>query len=252
MEIIIGFLIALGIGLTGVGGGVITAPVLILFLHLPAAEAVGTALIFVTAVKTFAVPIYLWRQQVNFRALRYLLAGGVPGVVTGSLLLKKLDAGSGSGVVLTVVGAVVVISASITLVRFVWKREGRSEINHYGLLGLSASLIGLEVGFSSAGAGALGTIALMQLTTLSAPDVVGTDLMFGFVLALLGGGFHFAQGTFSSQIALRLIGGGIIGGILGAYLAGMFPKRALRMALSVWLVWLGSQLCYRGLALLAR
>ncbi|MFB3917208.1 MAG: sulfite exporter TauE/SafE family protein [Terriglobales bacterium] len=251
MEIIIvGFIIALGIGLSGVGAGVITAPVLILFLHLPAAEAVGTALIFGAAVKTFAVPVYLWRRQVDFRAIRYMLAGGIPGLLAGSLLLKRLNAGSGSGVVLTVVGVVVVVSASVTLIRFVWKPEEISKNSRYALLAFSATLIGLEVGFSSSGAGMLGTIALMHLTALSAAEVVGTDLMFGFALALLGGGFHFAQGTFSSQIVFKLIGGGMVGGVLGAYLAGVFPQRTLRMALSVWLIWLGSQLCYRGLAVL--
>ncbi len=251
--IIIGFLIALSIGLTGVGGGVITAPVLILFLHLPAAEAVGTALIFGAAVKTFAVPVYLWKKQVNFRATRYMLAGGIPGVIAGSLLLKRVNASSGRGLVLAVVGAVVVVSASMNLVRFFLKRERRSsEINRYNLLGLSAGLIGLEVGFSSAGAGALGTTALMQTTTLSAAEVVGTDLLFGFVLALLGGGFHFVQGTYSSQTVLKLIGGGVIGAGIGAYVGGRLPTRMLRMALSVWLVCLGSQLCYRGLAVLAR
>jgi hypothetical protein len=92
----------------------------------------------------------------------------------------------------------------------------------------------------------LGTIALMQLTTMAAPEVVGTDLMFGFVVALIGGGFHFAQGSYDPQVLIRLMAGGIVGGIAGAYLAGVFPKRVLRAAISVWLVWLGSQLCYRG------
>jgi uncharacterized protein len=252
MELVIGFLIALSIGLTGVGGGVITAPVLILFLHMHAAEAVGTALIFGAVVKTFAVPVYLRNKQVDFHAMRYLLVGGIPGVIAGSLLLKRVNAGSGNGLVLAVVGAVVVVSASISLLRFVFKCEVQGKTNRYGLLGLSAGLIGLEVGFSSAGAGALGTVALMQMTTLSAAEVVGTDLFFGFVLALLGGGFHFAQGTYSSQIVLKLIGGGVVGAAIGAYVAGKMPQRALRMALSVWLVWLGTQLCYRGLAVLAR
>lgn len=252
MEIIVGFLIALGIGLTGVGGGVITAPVLILFLHMPAPEAVGTALIFVAAVKTFAVPVYLWRRQVDFRSVGYLLAGGIPAVLGGSLLLNKVNAGNGTGIVLAVVGAIVVVSASMSLIRFFWKRDGGSQTNRHGVLAVAAGFIGLEVGFSSAGAGALGTIALTQLTTLSAAEVVGTDLLFGFVLALIGGGSHFAQGTFNSYVVWRLIGGGVVGAALGAYIAGVMPKRALRMVLSVWLVWLGSQLCYRGFAVLAQ
>ncbi len=250
MEIVIGFLIALGIGLTGVGGGVITAPVLILFLHMPAAVAVGTALIFGVVVKTTAVPVYLWRKQVDFRALRYLLLGGVPGVIGGSILLQGLK--SESGIVLAVVGFIVAISASLTLLRMALKLERSGERNRYVLLALAATVIGWEVGFSSAGAGALGTIALMQLTTLAAPDIVGTDLMFGFVVALIGGGFHFAQGSYDPQVLIRLITGGVVGGIAGAYMAGMFPKRVLRAAISVWLVWLGTQLCYRGWLAMAR
>jgi uncharacterized membrane protein YfcA len=250
VEIVIGFLIALGIGLTGVGGGVITAPVLILFLHMPAAVAVGTALIFGVVVKTTAVPVYLWRKQVDFRALRYLLLGGVPGVIGGSILLQGLK--SESGIVLAVVGFIVAISASLTLLRMALKLERSGERNRYVLLALAATVIGWEVGFSSAGAGALGTIALMQLTTLAAPDIVGTDLMFGFVVALIGGGFHFAQGSYDPQVLIRLITGGVVGGIAGAYMAGMFPKRVLRAAISVWLVWLGTQLCYRGWLAMAR
>lgn len=72
--------------------------------------------------------------------------------------------------------------------------------------------------------------------------------MFGFVIALVGGGFHWAQGSFNPVIAFKLVAGGMLEAMIGAYLAGVLPKRTLRMAMSVWLVWLGSQLCYRGLA----
>jgi uncharacterized membrane protein YfcA len=251
MEVLIGFLIALGIGLTGVGAGSVTAPVLILFLHLPPAEAVGTALIFSAVAKTFAVPVYLTRRQVDLKILSYLLAGGIPGVVCGSILLSRFTAGRSNGVILTIVGAVVVLSAASSLIGFFLRRDVVRHQNRCPLLTFVAALIGLEVGFSSAGAGALGTVALLQLTTLPAAEVIGTDLMFGFVLSLLGGGFHFSQGSFNSVLALKLIGGGILGATLGAYLTKLFPKRALRMGLSVWLVWVGSQLCYRGLAVLS-
>jgi len=87
MEILLGFAIAVAIGLTGVGGGVLTAPLLIVCLGMPATQAVGTALLFVAAVKIFAVPVYLYRRQVDWRTLASMLAGGVPGVVAGSLLL---------------------------------------------------------------------------------------------------------------------------------------------------------------------
>jgi len=79
MTALAGLLIALIIGLTGIGGGVLTAPVLLLFLGLPAPQAVGTALVFVAVVKLFATPMFVVRKQVNYRVLALLLAGGVPG-----------------------------------------------------------------------------------------------------------------------------------------------------------------------------
>ena len=78
MEILAGFLIALAIGVTGVGAGSITAPILILFFHQSASDAVTTALVFGTVVKLIATPIYLARGQVNLRVLRYLAYGGLP------------------------------------------------------------------------------------------------------------------------------------------------------------------------------
>src|ERR1019366_2951950 len=79
MEIALGFLTAVAIGTTGVGAGIITAPVLILFFHVPPVYAVGTALTFGVAVKVLVVPMQLARKQVDFRVLGYMLAGGAPG-----------------------------------------------------------------------------------------------------------------------------------------------------------------------------
>ena len=75
MEIVLGFIIAVAIGITGVGAGVITAPVLILFMHVPPAHAVGTALAFSVAVKMLVVPMQIYRKQVDYRGLG-LPAGG--------------------------------------------------------------------------------------------------------------------------------------------------------------------------------
>ena len=81
MEYVVGFLIATAVGLTGVGAGSITAPILILFFHFKPAIAVGTALTFAAVIKLSVLPIYLRRQQVNFRILLLLCSGGIPGVI---------------------------------------------------------------------------------------------------------------------------------------------------------------------------
>jgi uncharacterized membrane protein YfcA len=248
MEVATGFLIAIAIGLTGVGGGVLTAPILILFMGLPAAESVGTSLVFVAVVKTFAVPFYLWRKQVNFRILAYLLAGGIPGVLAGSFILKRVDSSGLNWLVLTAVGLTVLISATLNVLRYAFQQERPVPDERPRTLALLAACIGVELGISSAGAGALGTLALLHFSQLAPSAVVGTDLLFGFVLSGVGGGFHLAAGTLNTAILIRMTCGGIAGAILGAHLATVLPTRKLRLALSVWLVVLGAQLFYRGLA----
>src|SRR3569833_3036412 len=89
MEYLIGFVIAVVIALTGVGSGTITAPVLILLLHVPGAEAVGTDLGYATIVKLVIAPIQVVRKQVNYKVYGFMLMGGVPGVLIGSLLFRR-------------------------------------------------------------------------------------------------------------------------------------------------------------------
>ncbi len=252
MAVAIGFAIALAIALTGVGGGVLTAPILILFLGMPAPEAVGTSLAFVALVKLFAAPAYVRRDQVDRRALAYMLAGGVPGVVAGSMLLTRAHGARTSGVVLALVGATVLVSASLNLLRAMLRRDAPQGVERVRVLPLVAAGIGLEVGFSSAGAGALGTVALLEFTALSPAAVVGTDLVFGFVLSVIGGGYHLALGTLDAGVLLSLALGGVAGALAGSHLAGRFPARVLRAALAAWLLWAGSQLLFRGLGVLAR
>jgi hypothetical protein len=245
MEIIIGFVIAVAIAMTGVGAGTITAPTLILFLGMPLPMAVGTALIFGAVVKTIAAPVYWVRKQVSWRTLWYLLAGGLPGVILSSVILSRTGIGKNQGFLLTLLGLAIILTAGKT---FFSKsiRQGVPPRDRTRWLPLIAAPIGAEVGFSSAGAGALGTSALMLMTPLTVTQVVGTDLFFGLALSLVGGGAHLAMGDFSSSVVLKLIAGGIAGAIVGATLATRIPVRVFRYALSSWLVYLGFELCHKG------
>src|ERR1051326_4508026 len=119
MEYVIGFFIAAAIGLTGVGGGTLMTPVLILFLHVPVAQAVGTALLFTTAVKILAAPVYVSRRQVHWRTLAFLIAGGLPGVLAGSLLLSHFNVRNGEGLLYSVLGLTIVTIASLNLYRMI-------------------------------------------------------------------------------------------------------------------------------------
>lgn len=246
MEIVLGFLIAVAIGMTGVGAGSITAPVLILFFHVPPAYAVGTALTFGLVVKLLVVPLQLARKQVDFRVLGYMLAGGLPGVIVGSLILTKLNVPGRLGVLNTALGITIVFIAALNLYR-VWLRPNhKPEKDYTRWLPFLTLLIGAEVGFSSAGAGALGSLVLLMLTPLTTAQVVGTDLFFGLCVSLIGSGFHLSAGTYDAAILTKLVIGGAAGAFAGTYLTAIAPQRILRVALSLWLISLGIQLCWTG------
>jgi len=243
MELALGFVVGIAIALTGVGAGSLTTPLLILLLGLPAKDCVGTALIFGAIVKLVAAPVYWARNKVSWRTLAYLLAGGLPGVLAGSFFLH----GVGLNWVLVIVGFTIMLVALLNLFHF------RSKLNPIRTdrarwLGLISLPIGAEVGFSSAGSGALGALALMSLTRLDAAEVVGTDLCFGLALSLVGGGIHAAFGAVNLPVLLKLSIGGIAGALAGSMLASRMPSRPLRLALSIVLVMLGAQLCWKGFA----
>jgi uncharacterized protein len=247
VEVLLGFLIAAAIALTGVGAGTLTTPLLLVFTGVTPAKAVGTALAFGFLVKCISTPVYLARKQVNYRVLRYLLCGGIPGVAIGSLLLDRLQREARQDVINISLGAIIAATAIFHLWRIYHQKPGAVARDRAQLLPYFAFLIGLEVGFSSAGAGALGSLLLLGFTSLTAAEVVGTDLCFGLAVAFVGSGFHISLGNYDPHLLLLLSIGGVAGALLGSFLAGKVAQRPLRVGLLIVLVLLGSQLCYRGL-----
>jgi uncharacterized membrane protein YfcA len=248
VEIALGFLIAFAIAITGVGAGSLTTPLLLLLTNVTPARAVGTALAFGFIVKCISAPVYLMRKQVNFRVLRYLLYGGIPGVAIGSVLLDRLQKEARQDFINLSLGLIIAATAIFHLWRMFQARPDSSIRDRARLLPYFAFLIGLEVGFSSAGAGALGSLLLLGFTTLNAAEIVGTDLCFGLAVAFIGSGFQVSLGNYDSHLLLLLASGGIAGSIAGSMLATRVAQRPLRVGLLVVLILLGSQLCYRGLS----
>jgi uncharacterized membrane protein YfcA len=248
LELVTGFLIAGAIGLTGVGAGTITAPVLMLFFHVPPAIAVGTALSFSAVIKLAVLPVYLGRKQVHWNILALLCSGGIPGVLVGVHLIGNLSGRKYDKLLYLVLGGTIILTATYSLYRLTRQRIATGARDRSRWLPPIAAVIGTEVGFSSAGAGALGSLALLNLTKLTPAQVVGTDVVFGLVLSLLGGGFHFFEGHYDAVVLPKLIVGGLAGAYVGASLSATLPARPLRVGLSVWLATLGVQLCWKALA----
>jgi hypothetical protein len=253
MDVLLGFVIAVLISLTGVGAGTMTAPLLILFLHVPVSVAVGTALAYSAAVKLLVVPVQVWRRQVVWRTLGLMLVTGIPGVVLGTLLFRDAVGLKNNKVWLySILGAMIVFSSAWHVFRhFRPATPGRARRPRPAWLATTMLPVGAEVGFSSSGAGALGTMALLGLTQLEVTQVVGTDLAFGLCLSLVGGGLHLAGGGLDTGLLVRLIAGGLVGAVAGTMIAPRIPARTMRLVLSLWLLTIGFELCWRAATLAA-
>ena len=244
VDSLIGFIIALAVGLTGIGGGSFTVPALVLIAGLTTGEAVGTAFMFAGLLRLTAAPFYLLGKRVNTRYLRLLLQGAVPGLLVGIWFLQILNRDGGGPTVIILLGAVLVVSSSITFVPKI-QNPGFAQRNSRWLPWLALP-IGVESGFSSAGAGALGTVLLMNYSELPPAHVVGTDLLFGLVLAVLGSAFHWGFGSIASSVLLRLLIGGIPGVVLGCALARRIPAVRLKKAIAAVAIFAGLQLVLAG------
>src|SRR6202158_3592391 len=117
MQLIIGFFIALAVGLTGIGGGSFTVPALVLIVGLPAGAAVGTAFVFAGVLRLIAAPFYMAGKHIHSRYLWLLLKGAVPGLLVGTWALQLLNRDAGNPLVILLLGIIVAASSSVTFIR---------------------------------------------------------------------------------------------------------------------------------------
>lgn len=244
INVVLGFLIALMVGLTGIGGGSFTVPALLLIVGMPAVEAVGTAFVFAAVLRLIAAPFYVFTGGVHSRYLRLLLIGAVPGLVVGMLALRSLSSSSGSPYVVIILGVLLAMSSSVTFI----PRAQNAHFVHKNSRWLPwlALPIGIESGFSSAGAGALGTILLLNYSEMAPSQVVGTDIVFGLVLAIIGSAVHWTLGTINSAILLQLLAGGVPGVVFGCVMARRVPARKLKPVMAAIAICAGLQLVWSG------
>jgi uncharacterized membrane protein YfcA len=243
----LGFFIAFAIGLTGVGAGTLTAPLLIL-LGLDPAKAVGSALAFSTAVKFPAMLTHALYKNIDYKTLLLMLSGGVPGTLLGSLFLKLLHDPSGlKKILLLIIGITVIFSVLLNLL-MVWKGRRFDLTKYRYLLPFACFLIGIEVGLTSAGAGALGMVLLLYFTKLSPAKAVGVDIAFGLACSLVGGTSHFLQGHTETGIFIPMALGGLPGVLLGTHLARTLNPKPLKVAISILLVVIAINLIQKGLS----
>lgn len=244
MLFVIGFVIALTVGLTGIGGGSFTVPALILLAGLAPKTAVGTAFVFAGVLRLIVGPFYIWGKQVRGAYVWRLLKGAIPGLLIGTYALRLFSSNQANPGLLILLGVLLAASSSLTFAHRLQNHEFARK--NAGWLSWFALPIGIESGFSSAGAGALGTVLLLNYSEMSPAEVVGTDLLFGLGLAAIGSAIHLQVGSVSASTLLQLLAAGIPGVMLGFILSRRTPARKLKPAIALIAILAGLQLVWTG------
>jgi uncharacterized protein len=248
-----GFCVGALIGLTGVGGGSLMTPILILLFGVPAATAVGTDLIYAAVTKAGGAAVHGIVGTIEWRLVARLAMGSVPATVLTLLALSQFDLASGNVErVLSVALGLALLATAITLVfrpRLVAWVEARvgepSPATTRALTVLTGAALGALVSLTSVGAGALGVTALILLyPRLPTPRIVGSDIAHAVPLTLIAGAGHWLLASVNFHIFGALLMGSIPGIVIGSQLTTRFPDAALRFALAVVLVVGGGKLVF--------
>jgi uncharacterized membrane protein YfcA len=244
------FGIGIVVGLTGMGGGALMTPVLVLFFGIPPLTAVSSDLVASAIMKPVGSFVHLRRGTVHLGLVKWLCLGSIPGAFGGVLIARSLGHGQrmqdairlALGIALLLAAAGLIVRAYIRLVEHARRRDGRAAPLPEGPPSVNLRILptivlgalgGLVVGFTSVGSGSLIIIALMALyPTLTANELVGTDLVQAVPLVASAALGHVLFGDFHMDLTTSLLVGCIPGVWLGAHLSSRAPGGLVRRALA--------------------
>jgi uncharacterized protein len=247
-----GLLVGLIVGLTGVGGGSLMTPLLVLAFGISPATAVGTDLLYAALTKAGGTIAHQRKSNINWRIVGLLGAGSIPASIITVFVLHSLGTQSKAfnTVITTTLGVALILTALSIILRGMFQKDvsrtfaaaisiSRQTAINTIIVGL---LLGVMVTVSSVGAGALGTLALFLLyPRLSTRQVVGTDIAHAVPLTLIGGLGHAALGTVDFALLGSLLLGSLPGIWLGSHLSTHIPERVLRSFLATMLLIIGGK-----------
>jgi uncharacterized membrane protein YfcA len=245
----VGFLV----GLTGVGGGSLMTPLLVLLFGIHPTTAVGTDLLYAAATKAAGTFMHNASSTVEWRVVRRLAYGSIPATALTLLMLHFTGAHTAAAahVITFVLGIALVLTAIATLfrgwvIRTITRRFGEpSESSALRLTILSGVVLGVLVSISSVGAGAIGVTALMLLyPRLPLVRIIGSDIAHAVPLTLLAGLGHWSMGDVDWHLCGALLSGSIPGIILGSLVAPRLPEPGLRPLLASVLLLVGGRLVF--------
>jgi uncharacterized membrane protein YfcA len=248
---IAGFLVGILVGVTGVGGGSLMTPILIVLFGVSPATAVGTDLLFAAATKSVGSLVHGFNRSIEWRIVGRLSLGSIPATALALLVLSQLHVSTGGArYVITAILSVALLGTAVVLII----RNTISDLYAQRLAQLDdrttarltvgmGALLGILVTFSSVGAGAIGgTVLVLLYPRIPVVRIVGSDIAHAVPLTLIAGLGHGAMGSIDLHALVSLLVGSFPGIFVGSMIAARVPDVALRYALAAVLLVAGGKL----------
>ena len=240
-----GFGVGLLVGMTGVGGGSLMTPLLILLFGVHPTTAVGTDLLYAAGTKTGGSVVHGWSRSVHWPAVFRLACGSIPASALTLFVLWKLDLKSDAE--RTLVNLVLCFALLLTATSLIFRKSimdryrTRMERVDERTITIATVLTGVALGvlvsISSVGAGAVGvTVLLLLYPRLPMATIVGSDIAHAVPLTLVAGAGHWALGAVDWHLMGVLLLGSLPGIMIGSYCAVRVPQGVLRIALAAILI----------------
>jgi uncharacterized membrane protein YfcA len=252
-KILVGFVVGVLIGLTGVGGGVLLLPVLIYGLGYPPIIAVGSDALFNFFTKIPAGLLHMSRGTVRRKVVLALAVGSVPGSICGVALLTHIRTLYGNGVndfIKVAVGVLLVVIPSLLLFqKRIEEKVGNRRPTMKSFVGMAVIglIAGFLVGMTSVGSGSIIMMLLLLFYSYPPKVNVGTDVVHAVVLTGVTGLLHFRLGNVNLGLVGALLIGSIPGGLLGSHLSTRMPMLWLRRILCFLLLATGARMLWPAL-----
>lgn len=251
LYVLSGFAVGFLVGMTGVGGGSLMTPLLILLFHVHPTTAVGTDLLYASITKTGGSMVHAFNRTIDWRIVTRLAMGSIPAALLTLLAfhLLKMNQDVASAVITRVLGAALLATALALIFR---RRLLASYARRVGILNeaqtvrytvLTGAVLGVLVTISSVGAGALGVTALILLyPELPIVKIAGSDIAHAVPLTLVAGLGHLMNGGIDATVLESLLVGSLPGIVIASLFAPRLPDLALRLILAATLTVSGLRL----------
>ena len=252
---LLGFGVGVLVGMTGTGGAALTTPLLIVWFGIRPVVAVGTGLVFLTALKTVGAWVHHKSGNVDWPLVRLLATGSVPGALVGIgllLVLRHASEGAADGVITPLLGIVLIVAFIAMIAKAILGQRRLPGPFGVGARPLQETspgvtialgfVVGVLVSLTSVGGGTLIVAVLFLFYDVSGRRIVGTDIAHALILSAVASTGHLGAGTVNFPMAGNLLIGAVPGLLVGSRIAVRLPERGLRAVLASVLLAAGLRL----------